>query len=81
MKRLMVSRSWSLALSRAAPLPLEHERRTDMEKLYELKDRLCEELEEIGRKPDMGPGDLELIHKLTDTIKNMAADTQSAAPK
>ena len=42
-----------------------------MEKLYELKDRLCEELEEIGRKPDMGPGDLELIHKLTDTIKNI----------
>lgn len=42
-----------------------------MEKLYELKDRLCEELEEIARKPDMGPGDLELIHKLTDTIKNI----------
>ena len=42
-----------------------------MEKLYELKDKLCEELEEIARKPDMGPGDLELIHKLTDTIKNI----------
>ena len=42
-----------------------------MEQLYELKDRLCEELEEIARKPDMGPGDLELIHKLTDTIKNI----------
>lgn len=42
-----------------------------MEKLYELKDKLCEELEEIARKPDMGPGDLEIIHKLTDTIKNI----------
>lgn len=42
-----------------------------MEKLYDLKDKLCEELEEIARKPDMGPGDLELIHKLTDTIKNI----------
>ena len=42
-----------------------------MEKLYDLKDKLCEELEEIVRKPDMGPGDLELIHKLTDTIKNI----------
>lgn len=42
-----------------------------MEKIYELKDRLCEELEEIARKPDMGPGDLEIIHKLTDTIKNI----------
>lgn len=41
-----------------------------MDKLYDLKDRLCEELEEIACKPDMGPGDLELIHKLTDTIKN-----------
>lgn len=42
-----------------------------MEKLYDLKDKLCEELEEIARKPDMGPGDLELLHKLTDTIKNI----------
>ncbi len=42
-----------------------------MDKLYDLKDKLCEELEEIARKPDMGPGDLELIHKLTDTIKNI----------
>lgn len=42
-----------------------------MKKLYDLKDKLCEELEEIARKPDMGPGDLELIHKLTDTIKNI----------
>ncbi len=42
-----------------------------MEKLYDLKDKLCEELENLARKPDMGPGDLELIHKLTDTIKNI----------
>lgn len=42
-----------------------------MGKLYDLKDKLCEELEEIARKPDMGLGDLELIHKLTDTIKNI----------
>ena len=42
-----------------------------MDKLYDLKDKLCEELEEIARKPDMGPGDLELIHKLTGTIKSI----------
>ena len=42
-----------------------------MKNLENLKDKLCEELEEIARKPDMGPGDLELIHKLTDTIKNI----------
>ena len=42
-----------------------------MEKLYDLKDKLFEELEELARKPDMGLGDLELIHKLSDTIKNI----------
>lgn len=29
-----------------------------MEKLYDLKDKLCEELEEYARKQDMGAGDL-----------------------
>lgn len=39
--------------------------------MYELKDKLCKELDEIARKPEMGAGDLEIIHKLTDTIKNL----------
>ncbi len=42
-----------------------------MKSLYELKEKLWEELEEISRKPEMGAGDLELAHKLTDTIKNI----------
>lgn len=42
-----------------------------MEKIYDLKDKLCEELEEYARKQEMGAGDLEVIHKLTDTIKNI----------
>lgn len=42
-----------------------------MEKLYELKEKLCEELEEYARRPEMKAGDLEVIHKLTDTIKNI----------
>ena len=42
-----------------------------MEYMYELKDKLCKELDEIARKPEMGAGDLEIIHKLTDTIKNL----------
>lgn len=42
-----------------------------MEYMHELKAKLCEELEEIARKPEMGAGDLELVHKLTDTIKNI----------
>lgn len=39
--------------------------------MYELKEKLCEELEEIARKPEMSAGDLEAVHKLTDTIKNI----------
>ena len=42
-----------------------------MEYRYELKEKLCKELDEIARKPEMGAGDLEIIHKLTDTIKNL----------
>ena len=42
-----------------------------MEYMHELKDKLCDELEEIARKGELGAGDLEIIHKLTDTIKNI----------
>lgn len=39
--------------------------------MEKLKEKLWEELEEIAKKPEMGAGDLELAHKLTDTIKNI----------
>lgn len=42
-----------------------------MEYMHELKEKLCDELEEIARKGELGAGDLEIIHKLTDTIKNL----------
>ena len=42
-----------------------------MEYMHELKEKLCKELDEIARKGEMGPGDLEIVHKLTDTIKNL----------
>lgn len=42
-----------------------------MEYMYELKEKLCRELDEIARKPEMSAGDLETVHKLTDTIKNI----------
>ena len=42
-----------------------------MEYMHDLKEKLCDELDEIARKPEMGAGDLEIIHKLTDTIKNI----------
>ena len=42
-----------------------------MRTLYKLKDMLCQELDEIADKGDLGAGDLEIVHKLTDTIKNI----------
>ena len=42
-----------------------------MEYMHELKEKLCDELEEIARKGELGSGDLDIIHKLTDTIKNL----------
>lgn len=42
-----------------------------MEYMHELKEKLCDELEEIANKGELGSGDLEIIHKLTDTIKNL----------
>ncbi len=42
-----------------------------MEGLHELKKMLCEELEEYSRKGELSAGSLDVIHKLTDTIKNI----------
>lgn len=42
-----------------------------MEKLHELKEKLWAELDELAEKREMGAGDLEVVHKLTDTIKNI----------
>lgn len=42
-----------------------------MKALYELKEVLCRELDEIAQKPEMSAGDLEAVHKLTDTVKNI----------
>lgn len=42
-----------------------------MKALYELKEMLCKELEEIAEKGELTAGSLETVHKLTDTIKNI----------
>ena len=42
-----------------------------MKSMYDLRDMLCKELEEITRKGELGAGDLEIAHKLTATIKNI----------
>lgn len=42
-----------------------------MKYMHDLKDMLCAELEEYAQKQKMSAGDLETVHKLTDTIKNI----------
>lgn len=39
--------------------------------MYELRNMLCDELDELARKGELGAGDLEIAHKLTATIKNI----------
>lgn len=41
-----------------------------MKELYELKEKLCDELKSYGKK-DMSAGSLDVIDKLTHTIKNL----------
>lgn len=41
-----------------------------MKELYELKEKLCEELKEYGKK-EMSAGSLDVVDKLTHTIKNL----------
>lgn len=42
-----------------------------MHELYELKEMLMRELEEYARKGEMSAGSLEVVDKLTHTIKNL----------
>lgn len=42
-----------------------------MKAMEDLRETLCSELDEIARKGEMSAGDLEAVHKLTDTIKNI----------
>lgn len=42
-----------------------------MKNMEELKDMLCEELDKIVEKGTISMGDLEIVHKLTDTMKNI----------
>lgn len=42
-----------------------------MHELYELKEMLCKELEEYGRKGDLDVGSLEIVDKLAHAVKNL----------
>ena len=43
----------------------------NMKAMYDLRDMLCKELDEIARKGELGAGDLDIAHKLVSTIKNI----------
>lgn len=42
-----------------------------MEELYSLKEMLCKELEDYGKKGEMSAGALEIVDKLAHAIKNL----------
>lgn len=42
-----------------------------MKEYYEIKEMLCKELKEYAHKGELSAGSLDVIHKLTDTIKNL----------
>lgn len=42
-----------------------------MHDIYALKEMLCDELEEYGRKGEMSAGTLEIVDKLAHAIKNL----------
>lgn len=42
-----------------------------MHAIYELKDKLCQELEEYGQKGKLDLGALDIVDKLAHTIKNL----------
>lgn len=42
-----------------------------MHEIHELKEMLCEELEKYGAKGDLSAGELEIVDKLSHTVKNL----------
>lgn len=42
-----------------------------MHAVYELKEKLCDELEEYGKKDKLDVGALDIVDKLAHTIKNL----------
>lgn len=42
-----------------------------MKDMWKLKEMLCEELDEFARRGKLNASDLQTVHMLTDTIKNL----------
>ena len=43
----------------------------NMKELFDIREMLCDELSEFAGKQEMGTGELDVIHKLTASIKNI----------
>jgi len=42
-----------------------------MKAFEELKEKLCKEIEELSKKQSLSIADLDILHKATDTVKNI----------
>lgn len=42
-----------------------------MKEIVELRERLCDELKDYGKKGDMSTGSLDVVDKLAHTVKNL----------
>ena len=51
--------------------------------MYDLRNMLCDELDELARKGELGAGDLEIAHMdhLRDQINDMMRDTDDERVK
>lgn len=49
-----------------------------MHEIYELKEKLMKELEEYGRKGELTAGSLDVVDKLSHTIKNLCKIIEKA---
>lgn len=43
----------------------------DKQSMHKLREKMCKELETLASRSNLNMGELELVHKITDTIKNI----------
>lgn len=41
-----------------------------MDSIFDIRDMVCKELDEVARKGELSAGSLDAVHKLTDILKN-----------
>jgi len=43
----------------------------DKQSMHKLREKMCKELDTLAARSNLNMGELELVHKITDTIKNI----------